>query len=87
MPPAGTTFSGAHGATLEEAASGVPHGTIRTSTAGDVRDTGGTVKSAPELTRSGVMNERHVNVTEGTNNPSTFSQPRSNPVPKKDRIQ
>lgn len=87
MPPAGTTFSGAHGATLEEAASGVPHGTIRTTTAGAVRDAGGTVHSAPEPTRSGVMNDKHVNVTEGANKPSTFSKPRPNPVPKKDRVQ
>jgi RHS repeat-associated protein len=87
MPPAGTTFSGAHGATLEEAASGVPHGTIRTTTAGEVRGAGGTVHSAPEPTRSGVMNDKHVNVTEGANKPSTFSQPRPNPVPKKDRVQ
>jgi RHS repeat-associated protein len=87
MPPAGTTFSGAHGATLDEAASGVPHGTIRTTTAGEVRDAGGTVQSAPELTRSGVMNERHVNITEARDKPSTFSPPRKNPVHKDDRIE
>jgi hypothetical protein len=87
MPPQGTTFSGAHGATVEDAAQGVPHGQIRTSTAGEVRDAGGSVRSAPERTRSGNINQKHVNVREGTNNPSTFSQPKPNPVPKKDRVQ
>jgi RHS repeat-associated protein len=87
MPPPGTTFSGAQGATLEEAASGVPHGTIRSTTAGAIREGGGSVESAPELTRSGVMNDKHVNITEGTTKPSSFSDPQPNPVPKKDRIQ
>ena len=86
MPPAGTTFSGAAGRTLPEAASGVPHGTIRSSTAGAIRSAGGKVRNRPELTRSGVLNKRHVNVKEGSG-PSTFSEPRANPVPKKDRIQ
>jgi hypothetical protein len=36
MPLAGTTFSGSTGATLQEAASGVPHGTIRQTTAGQI---------------------------------------------------
>jgi RHS repeat-associated protein len=86
MPSPGTTFSGAQGATLEEAAAGVPHGTIRSTTAGAIREGGGTVEAAPELTRSGTMNPNHVNVTEGSGQ-SSFSEPRSNPVPKKDRIQ
>jgi len=37
LPERGTTFSGSHGPTLEDAASGVPHGTIRSTTAGDIR--------------------------------------------------
>ena len=79
MPSAGTTFSGVHGATLEDATSRVPHATIRSTTAGAVRDTGGTVKSAPELTRSGVMNDKHVNVSGVRTSPPRF--------PSRNRIQ
>jgi len=86
MPAAGTKFSGSQGATVEDAAQGVPHGTIRQSTAGEIRKAGGSVRSKPELTRRGTMNNKHVNVKEGTNKPSTFSQPKPNPVPKKNRI-
>lgn len=86
LPPPGTPFSGAFGATLEEAASGVPHGTIRSTTAGAIRSRGGTVTHAPELTRSGVLNPRHVNITQGPG-PSTFSEPFPNPVPKVNRVQ
>ena len=53
MPAAGTIFSEAHGSTLEDAAQGVPHGTIRQSTAGEIRRAGGSVKSRPELTKRG----------------------------------
>jgi RHS repeat-associated protein len=87
MPTQGTTFSGAHGATVEDAAQGVPHGQIRTSTAGEIRGSGGSVRSAPEPTRSGNMNYKHVDVREGTKQPSTFSAPKPNPVLKKDRIE
>jgi RHS repeat-associated protein len=52
LPPPGTVFSGSSGANLVDAASGVPHGTIRSTTAGAIRAAGGTVTSAPELTRS-----------------------------------
>lgn len=45
MPPQGTTFSGASGKTLQEAASGVPHNQVRTTTAGAVRAAGGKVRS------------------------------------------
>jgi hypothetical protein len=86
LPPAGTVFSGAQGATLEEAAAAVPHGTIRESTVGAIESSGGTVIPKPELTRAGNLNPRHVNITEGKG-PSTFSEPFKNPVPKKDRIQ
>jgi RHS repeat-associated protein len=87
MPPAGTKFSGSQGATLEDAAQGVPHGNIRQSTAGDIRKAGGSVRSKPELTKGGKMNPKHVNIREGTKKPSTFSKPKPNPVPKKDRVQ
>jgi hypothetical protein len=86
MPPAGTTISGAHGTTVEDAAQGVPHGQIRTSTAGEVRKAGGSVRSAPEPTRNDNMNQKHMNIQEGTNKPSTFSSPKANPVPRKDRV-
>ena len=84
VPPAGTTFSGAYGATLEEAASGVPHGTIRSTTAGAIRSNGGSVIHAPELTKSGVMNNLHVNITEG--GPTAFSDLFPNPVPRANRV-
>lgn len=84
MPPAGTEFSGSQGATTQEAGRGVPHGTIRESTAGEIRAGGGTVQVLPEQTRAGKLNPRHVNVVEGQ---PTFSQPRPNPAPKKERIE
>lgn len=84
--PAGRTFSGAAGSTVEEAASSVPHGTIRTSTGGDIGASGGTVEVAPEPTRPGAINLRHVNVTEGSN-PTTFSGPIKNPIPSGERAQ
>ena len=85
MPAPGTTFSGSQGGTVTEAGAGVPHGTIRTSTAGEIRSGGGRVEVAPEPTRSGQVNGQHVNVTEGGKT-STFSPPQPNPVPKVDRI-
>ena len=85
MPPAGTTFSGAAGPNTAEAASGVPHGTIRETTAGAIREGGGNVELVPEATRSGALNTKHVNVVEGTK--STFSEPKPNPVPKVERVQ
>ncbi|HWQ32271.1 MAG TPA: hypothetical protein VNQ79_05255 [Blastocatellia bacterium] len=85
LPPPGTVFSGAVGRTLEDAAAFVPHGTIRFTTIGAILAAGGSVTLKPEMTRSGKINERHVNVIEGLL-PSTFSEPLPNPVPKKDRI-
>lgn len=76
VPPPGKVFSGAAGSTLEEAASGVPHGQIRSTTAGAIRAGGGTVRHAPELTRSGVLNERHC----------PFGELFPNPVPKSGRV-
>lgn len=86
LPPPGTIFSGAVGETLEDAAAYVPHGTIRFTTIGAILASGGAVTLKPEVTRSGRINERHVNVIEGSS-PSTFSALLPNPVPKKDRIQ
>lgn len=85
LPPPGTVFSGATGTTLEEAAAGVPHGTIRFTTVGAIEANGGSVVLKPEMTRSGIMNDRHVDITEG-NAPTTFSKPLPNPVPKESRI-
>ncbi|MBZ5695909.1 MAG: RHS repeat-associated core domain-containing protein [Acidobacteriia bacterium] len=82
--PTSGTYSGAHGATVEEAAGGVPHGTIRTSSAGEIRAAGGTVRSAPEPAYpGGPTNERHVSITGGQN---TFSEPKPNPVPRNERV-
>lgn len=86
LPPAGEVFSGAVGKTIEDAAAFVPHGTIRSTTVGAIESNGGTVVLKPELTRSGVLNPRHVNITEGPHGPTTFSKPFENPVPSKSRI-
>ena len=86
VPPPGQVFSGAYGRTLEEAASGVPHGQIRATTVGQIRAGGGTVEVVPELTRSGVLNERHVDICLG-NGPCPFGPLQPNPVPKSLRIQ
>jgi len=84
-PASGVKFSGAAGSTLEDAAQGVPHNKVSSTTAGDIRSSGGTVQHAPEKTRAGNMNEKHVNIVRGNQN--TFGQQQENPVPKKDRIQ
>lgn len=93
MPPSGQVFSGAFGPTLLDAASGVPHGQIRHTTAGAIRESGGTVIYAPEPAYpaaldgsypEGPINYRHVNITLGSSNP--FVGPISNPVPKDQRV-
>jgi hypothetical protein len=86
LPPPGIVFSGAVGKTLEDAAAYVPHGTIRFTTIGAILARGGSVTLKPEVTRSGRINERHVDVIEGSA-PTTFSAPMPNPIPKTDRIQ
>src|SRR6266851_7018173 len=84
MPVPGEMFSGDAGPTLEAAAAAVPHGTIRVSTAGEVRTNGGIVEWEPDLSRYDTLNQQHVNIIEsGT---STFSGPRLNPVPREERI-
>jgi len=85
LPPPGTPFSGAVGKTLEDAAAFVPHGMIRFTTIGAILTGGGSVTLKPELTRSGKINERHVDVIEGSS-PSTFSDVMTNPIPKAGRI-
>jgi hypothetical protein len=84
LPSPGTAFSGAVGRTVEDAAY-VPHGVIRFTTIGAILAGGGSVTLKPEPTRSGRINERHVEVIEGSL-PSTFSEPIHNPIPKAGRI-
>jgi hypothetical protein len=86
LPPPGAIFSGAVGETLADAAAYVPHGTIRFTTVGAILATGGSVTLKPELTRSGLMNDRHVDVVEGSL-VSVFSDLIPNPVSKDKRIQ
>lgn len=85
LPPPGTPFSGAVGKTLEDAAAYVPHGMIRFTTVGAILAGGGTVTLKPEVTRSGRLNERHVDVIEGSL-PSMFSGALPNSILKRDRI-
>ncbi|MEU8144245.1 polymorphic toxin-type HINT domain-containing protein [Nonomuraea sp. NPDC048901] len=84
MPGTGEVFSGSMGQSVEEAGAGVPHGSLRATTAGDIRAAGGTVTYAPEPTASGATNYNHVNVTVGEGNP--FGDVQQNPVPKKGRL-
>jgi hypothetical protein len=82
--PASGTYSGAQGATVEEAGKGVPHGTIRPSTGGEIRAAGGDVRPAPEPAYpGGPVNGQHVNVTGGQ---SAFGAPQANPAPKPQRV-
>ncbi|HJZ70051.1 MAG TPA: hypothetical protein VKF81_18135 [Blastocatellia bacterium] len=86
LPTPGTPFSGAVGKTLEDAAAYVPHGVIRHTTIGAILAGGGSITLKPERTRSGRINERHVEVVEGSS-PSSFSSPIPNPIPRAHRIQ
>lgn len=90
-PPPGD-FSGAFGPTIADAGKGVPHGKLSYTTAGVIREGGGTVVYAPEPAYrgdgstypDGPMNYRHVNITLGGSNP--FVGPIENPNPKEQRI-
>jgi hypothetical protein len=84
MPGTGEVFSGSMGTSIEEAGGGVPHGSIRSTTAGAIRAAGGSVVYAPEPTATGAMNYNHVNVTLGHKNP--FGELGPNPVAKKARL-
>jgi hypothetical protein len=84
VPGAGTEFSCSVGPTLEVAGCGVPHSQVRTTTAGAIRATGGTVEWFPELMPNGTMNEQHVHVTEGGT--SVLGELQTNPVPKAERV-
>ena len=84
MPPVGKPFSAAAGPDKLDAGKGVPHGQIRSATAGDIRQRSGSVTYKPEPARSGAMNHRHVEVVEGE--AGAFGELEPNPVPKLDRI-
>lgn len=86
VPPPGVVFSGAYGRTLLEAGSHTPYGSIRVTTAGEIRASGGTVTIVPELTRAGVMNPNHVSICLGAGQ-CPFGSLLQNPVPKAGRIQ
>jgi hypothetical protein len=83
-PPPGTTFSAVVGPMLEAAAAAVPHGTIRVSTAGQIRAAGDTITWVPEHSPRGTLNLQHVHITE--TGPTTFTAPQPSPVPKRQRI-
>ena len=85
VPGAGEVFSGSYGSTLDDAAAGVPHGQIRATTAGEMRVGGGSVDIAPELTRSGGLNEQHINICLGPGS-CPFGPLQPNPVPKGLRV-
>ena len=86
VPVAGETFSGSQGATLDQAAAGVPHGTIRSTTAGQIRAGGGTVEHAPEFnSKVGRTNNQHVDVCVGPGS-CPFGSAQQNPVPKSRRF-
>lgn len=60
-------------------------GQIRATTVSEIKAGGVTVDIAPELTRSGVLNEQHVNVCLGPGS-CAFGPLQPNPVPKGLRI-
>src|SRR5205809_6411072 len=84
LPRPGTPFSAAAGPDLRDAARGIPHGQMRSTTAGKIRSLGGTVESKPELTKNGLLNQRHVEVIEGA--PGSFGDIQPNLVPKEERM-
>jgi RHS repeat-associated protein len=85
VPPPGHVWSGTTGSTVEEAAQGVPHGAIRTTTAGDIRASGGAVRLKPEFDPNvGQVNNQHVNFCVGTGR-CPFGDLIDNPVPRQSR--
>src|SRR5213594_77351 len=75
-------FSAAIGPSLQAAASALPHGQIRVTTAGAIRAAGGMVEWAPETSRHGTVNRQHVNITGAS--ADLFSDLMPNPVPRRD---
>ena len=86
QPKPGDVTSAQMGWDLADAAAGLPHGTIRVTTAGDIRAVGGTVELAPEPAwEGGPDNTWHVNVTEGSH-PAFPAESVPNPVKSADRL-
>jgi hypothetical protein len=70
---------------VEEAGAFVPHGSLRATTAGQIRAGGGSVEVAPEMTRGGNLNENHVNICIGPSG-CGFGSVMPNPVPNSGRL-
>jgi hypothetical protein len=82
----GNIISAQMGSNAAEAAAGLPHGTVRITTAGEIRAAGGKVELAPEaIYPGGPANTWHVNVTEGAT-PAFPVTGTPNPVPKAQRL-
>jgi hypothetical protein len=82
----GNVISAQMGSSIEDAASGLPHGTVRATTAGAIRAAGGAVELMPEPAwEGGPDNTWHVNVTEGPN-PVFPRDGTPNPVPSPGRL-
>jgi hypothetical protein len=82
----GSILSAQMGSSATEAAAGLPHGTVRITTAGAIRAAGGTVELAPEAVYpGGPLNTWHVNITEGVS-PAFPAHGSPNPVPKAQRL-
>jgi hypothetical protein len=82
----GNIISAQMGPSAAEAAAGLPHGTVRVTTAGEIRAAGGTVELVPEAVYpGGPLNTWHVNITEGVN-PAFPAQGSPSPVPKAQRL-
>jgi hypothetical protein len=85
-PQEGNVISAQMGANATDAAAGLPHGTVRPVTAGEIRAAGGTVELVPEpVYPGGPVNTWHVNVTEGAK-PAFPAEGVPNPAPKADRL-
>lgn len=84
MLAVGSVFSAAAGVDKIEAGRGVPHNTVRFATVEGILSRNGSVVWMPEPSRSGVMNDRHVNVVEGES--GAFGELEPNPAPESERI-
>jgi hypothetical protein len=82
LPASGETFSGTQGSSVEEAAGGLKHGQFRWTTAGEIRASGGSVETAPELDPGvGQVNYQHMDVCLGAE-ACDWSDLQVNPVQK-----
>jgi len=79
----GEPFSGNRGTTEGEAGSRLPHGQMRTATAGDIRAGGGTVVAVPEPDANGELNPDHCDVTVGHTDPFSDLKPNPNKLRKR----